>query len=569
VDFRILGPLEVAGDDGALPAPRGRAQRALLLYLLLHANELVSSERLVEALWPGPPPPTAQKMIQGYVSQLRKTVGERLQTRPPGYVLEVRDGELDSERVRALAAAARDSEPPRARALLDEALALWRGEPLVDVRYDEFAQPEAARLDELHLSLREQRIDAELALGRHLDAVPELERLVAEHPLREHARAQLMTALYRSGRQAEALEVYREGRRLLVDELGLEPGDELREVERMILAHDAALAAPRTLGERVGNRARTIAIVGALLLAGAVAVAVVEATSGGAARVVPRPNSVAALDRETGAVVADVPAGARPTALVAAFGSIWVANGDSGTVTRIDPSSRRQLATIGVGGDPAGLAAGFGSVWVADGNAGTVTRIDARTNAVRDTISFGPSDPLIPKPVFSIAIGAGSVWATRDPGVVRIDPASDRVVASVPTVPATGLAVGAGRLWVTDAAEQIERFDIGTRRRTGTIQVSGRVDAPLLAGDRLWVLVSGYELWNIDPNSASPFGTTPVGDGPSDSIWDGAVWVANGGDNTVVRIDPGSLRITRTIPVRYPAAALALAGGELWVALQR
>jgi DNA-binding SARP family transcriptional activator len=242
VEFRILGPLEVV--DGESPLPLGGPkQRALLLVLLLHAREVVSMDVLADALWSGAPPRTAATAIQNFVSELRKVLGsERLVTKTPGYVLLVDDEELDATRVDRLVARARSADPEKALTLLSEAESLWRGPPLADVAYESFAQPAVARLEELRTSVREDRIDAALAIGRDSQVIAELEGLVAEQPLRERSRAQLMTALYRMGRQAEALHVYQEGRRLLTDELGLEPGPALKELHRQILRQERALA---------------------------------------------------------------------------------------------------------------------------------------------------------------------------------------------------------------------------------------------------------------------------------------------------------------------------------------
>jgi DNA-binding SARP family transcriptional activator len=209
--FRLLGPLEVSDGDHPFPLGEGR-QRAVLVLLLLHRNEAVSSDRLIDALWGEAPPATAGKVLQNHVRQLRRALddreGRRLQTRDRGYVLHVQDGELDLDRFDRLVeeggeALARE-RPAAAR--LREALALWRGSALADVAYEAFAQPEIARLEERHIATLEQRIDADLALGRHTDLVAELEGLVAQYRLRERLRAQLMVALYRSGRQADALE---------------------------------------------------------------------------------------------------------------------------------------------------------------------------------------------------------------------------------------------------------------------------------------------------------------------------------------------------------------------------
>jgi len=238
VEFAILGPLEARAGGEALPLG-GPKQRALLALLLLDAGRVVSIDRLVDALWEGDPPATAVASLQNFIGQLRKALGpDAIETRAPGYVLRLEPEQLDVARVRRLVDEARASEPVRRAQLLGEALELWRGEPLADFRYDEFAQAEIARLDELRLALVEERAEAKLAIGEHAELVTELEAAVRESPLRERLRAQLMLALYRSGRQADALEVYREGRERLVAELGLEPSPLLRGVEASILRQE-------------------------------------------------------------------------------------------------------------------------------------------------------------------------------------------------------------------------------------------------------------------------------------------------------------------------------------------
>ena len=242
VSFRILGPLEVQEDGTELPLGTGR-QRALLALLLVHANELVSSERLIEELWSGRPPPSAQKALQGYVSQLRRALSaDTILTRGSGYLLVATD--TDAKEFERLTRLAAEQDADEAILTLERALALWRGRAFEEFEYEEWAQLEIARLEELRLAATEQRIEAELELGHHAELVPELEKRVAEHPLREQLRGQLMVALYRSGRHADALEVYRRGRQVLHDELGLEPSPFLAELERQILSHDATLTAP-------------------------------------------------------------------------------------------------------------------------------------------------------------------------------------------------------------------------------------------------------------------------------------------------------------------------------------
>src|SRR3954470_14102398 len=240
MEFRILGPLEVEA-DGRLLKLGGAQPRALLALLLLHANEVVARDRLIEELWDGQAPETAATAIQVHVSQLRKVLGaDVILTQRPGYLVRAADGELDLRRFEESVVKARTATPAEGAELLREALALWRGAPLADLG-PSFAPGERSRLEEARLAALEQRIDADLELGRHTQLVPELEGLVHDYPLREHLRGQLMVALYRSGRQADALDAYKTGRRLLEEELALEPGEELRRLERAILEQDESL----------------------------------------------------------------------------------------------------------------------------------------------------------------------------------------------------------------------------------------------------------------------------------------------------------------------------------------
>ena len=266
MEFRILGPLEV--HCGGRPVALGGAkQRALLAILLLNPNRVVASDRLIEELWGETPPESATKGLQGYVSALRKVLdhgggGARdvLVTRPPGYAILVEPEQLDLGRFERLRDEARDAvssgDAARASETLREALALWRGPPLADLAYASFAQSEIDRLEELRLRSLEERIEADLALGRHADVIGELEGRIDQHPLREHLRRQLMLALYRSGRQAEALQVYQDARQALTEELGIEPGRELREVQRAILNQDASLELTATAVEAAAKQHR-------------------------------------------------------------------------------------------------------------------------------------------------------------------------------------------------------------------------------------------------------------------------------------------------------------------------
>ena len=266
-----MGPLEVVAYNGTI-ALGGSRQRALLALLLTRPNEVVSADRLIDELWGGDVPQQAANALQYHVSQLRKalTTADRIRTQAPGYAIDVRPDELDLLRFERLVDDAESAPPERAADLLREALGLWRGVPLADVAHESFAQTEIVRLEELRLRALELRIEADLALGRHGELVPELEALVREQPLRERLRAALMRALYASGRQAEALETYRQTRAQLVDTLGIEPSPALQELERAILRQDPSLDAegkssPPALERAIAVVVRDERVLGALL----------------------------------------------------------------------------------------------------------------------------------------------------------------------------------------------------------------------------------------------------------------------------------------------------------------
>lgn len=269
-ELRVLGPVDVSIDGR--PARLSPRPRAVLAVLLLHAGQVVPATRLIDAVWGDHPPETAANVLQGYVSQIRKELGRgSVETRDPGYLLRVDRGALDLHRFERLATdgarALEDGRPEEAAHALREALALWRGEALADVADGDVLRPAAARLDEMRLVTLERRIEADLACRHHVELVGELEALTTEHPLREHLHVLHMTALYRCGRQAEALDVYRATRARLVDDLGLDPGPALQELEQAILRHDPALDGPTAGSGREARRASHTILVAALDLA--------------------------------------------------------------------------------------------------------------------------------------------------------------------------------------------------------------------------------------------------------------------------------------------------------------
>lgn len=254
LEFRVLGPLQVAKAGRLLPLG-GFKQRGLLALLLLDRNRVVPRDLLVDALWGERPPPSAANSIQIYVSKLRRLFGDgetaeagAIVTEPPGYRLRVLPGELDADQFERLIAEGSEAlgagEAERAAETFAEALTLWHGPPFADFAAEPFARAEIARLEQLRLRALEERIEAQLSLGRHTEVLAELPTLIDQHPLEERLRAQLMVALYRSGRQADALAAYQDFRRLLGDELGLDPSPDLREIERKVLRQDPALVAP-------------------------------------------------------------------------------------------------------------------------------------------------------------------------------------------------------------------------------------------------------------------------------------------------------------------------------------
>ena len=352
MEFRILGPLEIR--DGQRMVELGAAkQRALLGVLLLHANELVPTSRLVDELWGERPPATAEKLVQGYVHALRKQLAaDVIVTQGPGYKLHVAANGLDLLEFERLIAEAREAPLPEAVELRRRALSLWRGRPLADVVIDGSARFALAQLEELRLSTQLERIEGELELGRHAAIVGELESLAAAYPYQERVHALLLLALYRSGRQADALAAYQALRRRLADELGLQPSQELRDLEAAILRQDEALAqrepddgvvgpAPppvEALGDAPparSRRARGLVVAAAvvLVLAGAaVAVAVSPRRAGGGRG----PAELGRRDRSRSHRVVDaVPVGLRPGPVAAGTGPVWVAIVEDRTLTRI------------------------------------------------------------------------------------------------------------------------------------------------------------------------------------------------------------------------------------------
>lgn len=554
MDFRILGPLQV-GDGGTTPPLElgGAKQRTLLALLILHRGEIVTTDRLIDELWGEHAPATAAKTLQGYVSRLRKALGDGvLETHGHGYRLDIAARNLDAARFEQFVGDARSAQEHgnlnHASRLLGDAIGLWQGDALGDLAYEPSLSGEAARLEELRLAAFEDRADIDLALARHHAAVPELESLVRAHPRRERLRGQLMLALYRSGRQADALARLHDGRRILVDELGLEPGPALQELEHRILVHDPSLDGPPSefAAARRRRRGRVLLGAGCVLLALMLAVAVVELVrSGSQSRAALLGADAVGLVGRNGALraAAAVPEG--PARLAPAGDVVWIGSDRARAVSAFNPKTLTVERVISLGAYPTDLAAGAGALWVLDSEHGRLLEIDLAYGAVRRRIRVSPP--------------AGAFLRDR----TVLDPWS--------------VAVGAGRVWVTDGTRKLIEVDPRRGRVVRRIDVGRRLNDVAASPRAIWA-ISGpsSRLLRIDPvrgavtdhipivsrsNVTSPFPLQVM-------LAAGSVWVLNANTATLSRVDAAQRGVGTTIPLGVEHSPLRLAGGPdgIWVA---
>jgi YVTN family beta-propeller protein len=525
---------------------------------------------------------------------------ELLATQAPGYVLRVPPDRLDARRFEVLLEQGREAlalgDAEQADAKLRAALSLWRGPPLADLAYEPFAQMEVRRLEELRLAALEDRIEADLALGRHDALVAELETLVAANPYRERLQGQLMLALYRSGRQAEALDTYRRARSTFADQLGIDPGPKLQELERSILRQDTSLEAPaaappRTAldeqrGGRTGPHPRTrwrrvlaIGVVVALAIAAALVVALRDGSRTAQEPIVLKGDSVAVIDPGTNAIVGEIPVGARPSGIAVGEGSVWVGNRDDNTLLRIDPRSRKVIRTIGLPVEPRGVAVAAQSVWVAARADDAVLRVDPVTyEIVRIPLRQGRE----PCCELDLATGGGALWASHHGRLSRIDPAT-HTVETLREAGARSIEYGHRALWVMTAfTSRIERIDPKTRSVLDNIslerigQTHWRGAALAVGAGAVWTQAVVTEtLWKIDPATGHFAGRVQLGHLPLGvAFGEGAGWVV-ASDGTLLRVDPNSETVVRTIRLGVYAAQesdsapLAVGQGAVWVPVTR
>jgi branched-chain amino acid transport system substrate-binding protein len=588
LDFRILGPLEVRDGETALHLG-GAKQRGVLALLLLHPNEVVSAGRLIDQLWGDTPPADAPTALQAHVSRLRKALPNGpsiLVTEPPGYALRLDPGQIDLQRFEQrvgdgrAALAAGDAE--RAASQLRQALELWRGRPLVDLENEPFVRDATSHLEDAWLAALESRLDADLALRRDAELVTELRALVRAHPLREGLRAKLMLALYRSGRQTEALDVYADARRTLVEELGLEPGRDLQRLQHQILAHDPELEPPR--GHLPAGRCRralaTVAAAAALVAATVAAMFALPG-DGKRQRLVPGEGAIVTLDAADGSVRRSISTGRTPGAIAVRDGVAWVLDADAQTVLRMSESSR--VETFSTGATPTDIAAGTDSIWVANGGplkqaqfvgpvATAVARLDPTTGTGRGSTKLPSRGGALSNLVENhVAAQGGAVWAvTPDFAVVRIEAATGAITARSPAVPAAAIAAGPAGVWVLGVDGTVARLDERTARPIVRTKVPASSVGSIAVGeDAAWVTSpSDGTLWRIGAGGRPTVGAIDLARGVSDvAAGRDAVWVANPLTGTVTRIGAETAAVERTVELEGIPRSLTLDRETVWVAL--
>jgi DNA-binding SARP family transcriptional activator/ABC-type transport system substrate-binding protein len=567
MEFRILGPLEV--HDGQRPvALAGAKQRLLLALLLAEPGRRVSRDVLTEALWPDRAPGDSVHALDLQVSRLRRAIGaQRLVTEGGGYRVELADAALDAERFGALVDEARNQPRSEAAVRLREALALWRGPPFGELGHEERLRAAARALEDERVGALEALFDAELAVGRDAEIVPELEALAAEQPLRERPREQLMLALYRCGRQADALRVYDDLRRRLSEELGIDPGESVRRLHEAIVRQDPALERPPAApcaGSAIAVGRRRIlgrwALVGALLAAVLALVAVVLATggaddraAGGGAlvRVPVAEQRLAFIDLRRGEVLASLPIAHEladnNAILVQGRDADWIATG-SGALLQTDPRRHSIARSISLGFPPGGIAVGLGSVWVVAQDRPLLLRLDPVYGAVQRRYRVPGAGVGRPDFLSGVAVASGSVWVAQgEQRVVRIDPRSGRTLARIPAPGATALAGTEDAVWLSGGGSGVlYRIDPVANAVVTRVALDPYLCCVAIGGGYVWAM--NYRVWKLSTDGRVVSSIPIDGDGANLAWTGGAMWVSEGvsGQETRVRPQDDSTRTLRT-----------------------
>jgi len=572
LDYRILGTVEVWRNGHQLDIG-GPRQRALLALLVMHRNRVVSTDRLIDLLWGERPPPTAANTLHVLISHLRRALdgdgdgGEAvLVTRRPGYELRVTHGDVDLERfeiLRAEGIAAADAHNYRvASTRLKEALALWRDDPMPELSDISVLAGELGRIKELRLAVLEDRFDAELALGKHREVRAELEALVTLEPHLERLRAQWMLALYRCGRQIEALSAYRQGRRVLVDEFGVEPGPELREMERRILVHDPTLRSPGVASRH--GRSGVFAVTVAMLL---IALTGYLAFRDDHTQAASSRSGVMLIRSD--AVVARSPLATPGAIAVEPNGDAWVTEVGNGTLATVSASGGQQI--IGVGGRPSDLAWGFGDLWIGDATDRKLVAYNPATESIALTTPLSKTVGVLAQPSAHIAIGGGSVWVDQGgpAGIRRVDPSTGRTLAQITGVQTGAITFGLGSVWVAGnyfSSASLDRIDPRTNRYTSTPLPIGSPASLSVAGGYIWLVCDDGTMWRINPEThdltrISGLTSRPV----AVDAAEGQVWVAGQAPSSVTRIDAETGVVQDTIAVEQSPNGIVAGSHGVWV----
>ncbi len=585
MEFKLLGTIEVSADGVVVPLG-GPKQRAVLADLVLHAGHAVTTAQLIDDVWGDRVPRSATHTVETYVSRIRQILVGRatLLTTPSGYKLDVSPGDVDVHRFRDLVgqggAALEHGDAAKTVIFMASAIVLWRGPALADVRDAPFATLAAGGLEDERLTAVEKLTEARLRLGQHRELVPELEALVAQSPYRESFHAQLMLALYRSGRQAEALAAFRRARERLAGELGIEPGRELRALERAILtqAHEleprsggaieralrpVSPRPPPRSGLRPARRRRAWRWSAAAMTIGlaAIGIAIMLSEQSHATQL---SNSVGELDAGGSHVAHRLALPQPPDAAVSAHGAVWVTSPESDAVYRIDPETDAITQTITVGSGPSAITSADRDIWVANTLDGTVSRIDpaSAVDRVVQKIKVG-AEPT------GITAGDGMIWvADASASTLRgISPVSGRVTATISLAsPPFGVAYGGGALWVTSPADDtITRVDPRRRRLGRPIAVGSGPTAVAYGNGAIWV-ANGLDstVSRVNPHTDTVEAIS-AGDGPDAlAIAGGSVWAANRLSSTLTRIAPRGNDPATTVPVGGSPVALTKVGNRIW-----
>ena len=629
--FRVLGPVEVLRNGVPLDLG-GRQPRSVMAILVLHANHVVRSDQLKDGLWGTRWPVGATNTVQAFIARLRRALGEHagdraamIVTAAGGYMLRIDPEDIDLYRCQRLAADARvartSGDHATAAALFEEALSPWDPDPLIDVCDEDLARVEIARLQDLRLGISEERFANDLDRGRHAEILGELSMAVQCHSTSERLLETLMTALYRCGRQTDALAAYTSYRARLGEEVGLDPSPRLRRLQGQILRHDPELvgsgrpagAPPEPRSSLTGQDPQLRAaraspprtppsegtapgashgwwrsrIVVATVVAAAAAVALLTALALGGGSHEPQrisPNSLLRLDPTSAEVLADVPVEDPSETELAAVPprKVWVLSHNDQVISIVDTHTNRRTKTIGgFGGRQLSEQGGYsllyadGSVWVAAANPNTVARVDPSSKRVEAVI------PIPGKPTL-LARGLGHVWVLSHDlsQVYEIDPKTNRARPAGLTGPGTnGLAVGEGAIWVVNYSDDtVSKIN----PRTGRAQTIPVGDAPGGIGigyGYVWVSndfgplpINSQTLSQIDPSTGRVIHTIRLCKSTTALQTDvlathGRIWVACPASHSIVEVSPTDARVVRRIRAAYYPTALAVADGSVWVTI--